>query len=69
MKDMKFSAITLLLAGALGFVLGTLNSDRQPHIALAQTSAAARPANDGKLNLSSLARIPMMPNIAVPASR
>jgi hypothetical protein len=51
MEDMKFSAITLLLAGALGFVLGKLNSDRQPLIALAQTSAAARPANDGKLNI------------------
>src|SRR5690349_7063481 len=52
MKYMKFSAITLLLAGALGgFVLGTLNSDRQPHIALAQSSTAGRPANDGKLNI------------------
>src|SRR5690348_3741857 len=48
---MKFSAITLLLVGALGFVLGKLNSDRQPLIALAQTSAAAGPANDGKLNI------------------
>jgi LmbE family N-acetylglucosaminyl deacetylase len=51
MKDMKFSAITLLLVGALGFVVGKLTSDRQPLIALAQTSAPGRPANDGKLNI------------------
>lgn len=48
---MKFSTITLLLVGALGFVLGKLNSGQQPLIALAQTSAATRPANDGKLNI------------------
>jgi len=48
---MKFSAITLLLVGALGFVVGKLTSDRQPLIALAQTSAPGRPANDGKLNI------------------
>ena len=48
---MKFSAITLVLAGGLGFVLGTMHSDRQPHVAMAQTSPPARPANDGKLNI------------------
>ena len=48
---MKVSAITLVLVGGLGFVLGTISADRQPHVALAQTLSSARPANDGKLNI------------------
>lgn len=48
---MKFSAITLILAGGLGFVLGNMGGDRQLRVAFAQTSPSARPANDGKLNI------------------
>jgi LmbE family N-acetylglucosaminyl deacetylase len=48
---MKFSAITLVLAGGLGVVLGTMMNDRRPHVALAQTAASAQAANDGKLRI------------------
>src|SRR5690242_2604008 len=48
---MKFSAITLVLAGALGFVLGKAGDIRLPHIAFAQAAAAPQPANDGKLRI------------------
>ena len=48
---MKFSAITLVLAGGLGFVLGNMGGDRQLPVAFAQTAPSARPANDGKLNI------------------
>jgi len=48
---MKVSAITLVLVGGLGFVLGQMSGDRQPHVVLAQTPSSARPANDGKLNI------------------
>jgi LmbE family N-acetylglucosaminyl deacetylase len=48
---MKFSAITLMLAGGLGFVLGTFLHERHPHVALAQTAASAQAPNDGKLRI------------------
>lgn len=48
---MKVPAITLVLAGGLGFVLGRIGADWQPHVAFAQTPSSARPANDGKLNI------------------
>src|SRR3954447_22670134 len=47
---MKFSAITLVLVGGLGFVLGTV-LNRHPHIALAQTASSAQAPNDGKLRI------------------
>src|SRR3954452_10627954 len=47
---MKFSAITLVLVGGLGFVLGTV-LNRHPHVALAQTAASAQAPNDGKLRI------------------
>jgi LmbE family N-acetylglucosaminyl deacetylase len=48
---MKFSAVTLVLAGGLCFVLGTMMNERRPDVALAQTTASAPPANDGKLRV------------------
>ena len=48
---MKFSAITLVLAGAIGFVCGTMFHDRHPRVALAQTPAASQAPNDGKLRI------------------
>ena len=48
---MKFSAVTLALAGGLGFVLGTALNERHPHIALAQAAASAPAPNDGKLRV------------------
>src|SRR5262245_9359484 len=48
---MKFSAITLLAVGALGFLLGRMMDERQPRVALAQAAAAPQPANDGKLRI------------------
>src|SRR6267142_2720506 len=49
--NMRFSAITLVLAGGLGVVLGTMMNDPRPHVALAQTAASAQSANDGKLRI------------------
>ena len=37
---MKFSAVTLVLAGALGFVLGTAHNQRSPRVVLAQPAQA-----------------------------
>ena len=48
---MKFSAITLVLAGGMGFVIGTMVHERHPHVALAQSPAAAQVPNDGKLRI------------------
>jgi LmbE family N-acetylglucosaminyl deacetylase len=39
------------LAAGSGFVLGRISGDLHLHVALAQTAPAARPANDGKLNI------------------
>ena len=49
-KRTGFSALTLLVACGLGFVLGTLMNER-PRIALAQAPAAAPPPEDGKLRI------------------
>jgi N-acetylglucosamine malate deacetylase 1 len=48
----KSSVIAACLAGALGFVIGTIY-ERHPHTALAQTAATAPvpPPNDGKLRI------------------
>src|SRR4051812_4130844 len=48
---MKFSPVTLVLVGGLGFVLGTVMHQQRPQVALAQTPAPAPPANDGKLRI------------------
>ena len=49
---MKFSAITLLLSGGLGFVLGTVLTQRHPHVALAQVAVTPTQApSDGKLRI------------------
>src|SRR4051794_26099912 len=46
---LKVPAFALLVAGGLGFVLGTLYN-KQPRVALAQASAP-QAANDGKLRI------------------
>jgi LmbE family N-acetylglucosaminyl deacetylase len=48
---MKFSAITLVLAAGIGFVLGTMFHELHPRVALAQTPAASPAPNDGKLRI------------------
>ena len=48
---MKFSAITLVLAAGIGFVLGTMFHEQHPRVALAQTPAVSQTANDGKLRI------------------
>jgi LmbE family N-acetylglucosaminyl deacetylase len=48
---MRFSAIALVLAGGMGFVLGTALNERHPHVAWAQTAASAQAPNDGKLRI------------------
>jgi N-acetylglucosamine malate deacetylase 1 len=48
---MKVPAITLVLVGGLGFVLGSALHERRPHVAFAQASAAPQAANDGKLRI------------------
>jgi N-acetylglucosamine malate deacetylase 1 len=48
---MKFSAITLVVVAALGFVAGRMVDERRPHVALAQATAAPQTANDGKLRI------------------
>jgi LmbE family N-acetylglucosaminyl deacetylase len=48
---MKFSAITIVLAGGIGFVLGTMFHEQHPRVALAQTPAVSQAANDGKLRI------------------
>jgi LmbE family N-acetylglucosaminyl deacetylase len=48
---MKFSPVTLVLVGGLGFVLGTAIHQQRPAVALAQTPPPAPPANDGKLRI------------------
>jgi len=47
----KFSATTLILAGGLGLVLGTMLTGRRPDVALAQAAQVAQVANDGKLRV------------------
>src|SRR5579883_16281 len=47
---MKLSAVTLVAVAAFGFVAATLLQDRST-VALAQSSAATPPANDGKLRI------------------
>ena len=46
----KVSLWSLLAAGGLGFLLGTLVHDRRPGVALAQTAVAQAPS-DGKLRI------------------
>jgi LmbE family N-acetylglucosaminyl deacetylase len=48
---MKFSATTLVLAGGLGLVLGTMMNGRRPNVALAQAAQVPPIANDGKLRV------------------
>jgi LmbE family N-acetylglucosaminyl deacetylase len=48
---MKFSAITLVLAAGIGFVLGTMFHEQHPRVALAQTPTASPAPNDGKLRI------------------
>src|SRR4051794_7615767 len=48
---MKFSLVTLVLVGGLGFVLGTVMRQQRPQIALAQTATPAPPSSDGKLRI------------------
>ena len=44
------SAISLVLVGAVSFLLGSLVQERRPHVALAQARSTPPPA-DGKLNI------------------
>jgi LmbE family N-acetylglucosaminyl deacetylase len=48
---MKFSATTVVLAGGLGLVLGTMMNGHRPEVALAQSAQVAPVANDGKLRV------------------
>ena len=48
---MKFSAITLVLAGVTGFVFGTMVNRQHTGVALAQSPAAGQVPNDGKLRI------------------
>lgn len=48
---MRFSAITLVLAGAVGFVCGTMFHERHSGVAFAQSTAASQVPNDGKLRI------------------
>jgi len=48
---MKFSAITLVLAGVMGFVFGTMVNRQHTGVALAQSPAAGQVPNDGKLRI------------------
>jgi LmbE family N-acetylglucosaminyl deacetylase len=48
---MKFSAITLVLVGGIGFVFGTIFNRQHPGVALAQSSAVGQVPNDGKLRI------------------
>jgi N-acetylglucosamine malate deacetylase 1 len=48
---MKFSPITLVLAGGLGFGFGTALNGPGPQAASAQTSASTQTTNDGKLHI------------------
>ena len=48
---MKFSAITLVLVGVMGFVFGTMVKGQHPGLALAQSSAAGQVPNDGRLRI------------------
>ena len=48
---MKFSAITLVLAGVVGFVFGTMVNRQHTGVALAQSPAAGQVPNDGKLRI------------------
>ena len=50
MKRMGVSAVALLAACGVGFVLGTLMNER-PRVALAQSAAAPPPPDDGKLRI------------------
>jgi LmbE family N-acetylglucosaminyl deacetylase len=52
-KRMGFSALTLLVACGVGFLLGTLMSQQRPRVALAKAAepAPAPPPDDGKLRI------------------
>src|SRR5258708_14784227 len=50
-SKMKSSATTLVLAGGLGLVLGTMMNGRRPDVALAQAAQITPVANDGKLRV------------------
>ncbi|MCX6632224.1 MAG: PIG-L family deacetylase [Candidatus Solibacter sp.] len=48
---MKFSAITLVLAGVIGFVVGNMTDRQHSGVALAQSAAGSQTPNDGKLRI------------------
>jgi N-acetylglucosamine malate deacetylase 1 len=50
-RRMGFSALTLLMACGLSFVLGTLLNQPRPQVALAQAAQPAPPPEDGKLRI------------------
>src|SRR6266478_5892253 len=50
-RRMGFSALTLLVACSLSFVLGTLMNQSRPRVALAQAAQPAPPPDDGKLRI------------------
>src|SRR4029077_20901916 len=50
-KRMGFSALTLLVACGLSFVLGTLMNQPRPRVALAKAAEPAPPPEDGKLRV------------------
>lgn len=48
---MRLPAITAVLAGAAGFLLGTMMTEQHPRIALAQRATPVQVSNDGKLRV------------------
>ena len=69
---MKFSATTVVLAGGLGLVLGTMMNGRVPDVALAQAAQVAavlQLPTTANCASSSLALILTTPSIAAPAWR
>src|ERR1700682_3939043 len=50
-RRMGFSALTLLVAFSLSFVLGTLMDQQRPRVAWAKAAEPAAPPDDGKLRI------------------
>src|SRR5947209_1378113 len=50
-RPARFSTVSLLVAGGLGIALGIAMTDWRPRLALAQSSTAAPPPEDGKLRI------------------
>src|SRR5438067_4292900 len=50
-RRVRFSALTLLMACGVSFVLGTLLNQPRPRVALAQGAPPAPPPEDGKLRI------------------